>query len=34
VGRSLVMGEVMLYSRGNEKPVAQVMGTYSLPAQM
>jgi acyl-coenzyme A thioesterase PaaI-like protein len=34
VGRSLVMGEVMLYSRGDEKPVAQVMGTYALPAQM
>jgi len=33
VGRTLVMGEVMLYSRGDEKPVAQVMGTYALPAQ-
>jgi len=33
VGRTLVMGEVMLYSRGDEKPVAQVMGTYALPAK-
>ena len=32
VGRTLVMGEVMLYSRGVEQPVAQVMGTYALPA--
>jgi acyl-coenzyme A thioesterase PaaI-like protein len=31
VGRLLVMGEVMLYSRGDEQPVAQVMGTYALP---
>lgn len=34
VGRTLVMGEVMIYSRGNEKPVAHVMGTYALPAKM
>ena len=33
VGRTLVMGEVMLYSRGDEKPVAHVMGTYVLPAK-
>jgi acyl-coenzyme A thioesterase PaaI-like protein len=33
VGRLLVMGEVMLYSRGDEQPVAQVMGTYALPPQ-
>ena len=32
VGRTLVMGDVMLYSRGVEQPVAQVMGTYALPA--
>ena len=31
VGRLLVMGEVMLYSRGDDQPVAQVMGTYALP---
>jgi len=29
-----VMGEVMLYSRGDERPVAQVMGTYALPANL
>ena len=34
VGRTLVMGEVMLYSRGDERPVAQVMGTYALPANL
>ena len=33
VGRTLVMGEVMLYSRGDDRPVAQVMGTYALPAK-
>ena len=32
VGRTLVMGDVMLYSRGVEQPVAQVMGTYALLA--
>ena len=32
VGHTLVTGEVMLYSRGVEQPVAQVMGTYALPA--
>lgn len=31
VGRSLVVGEVMLYSHGDERPVAHVMGTYALP---
>lgn len=34
VGRTLVMGEVMLYSRGVEQPVAHVMGTYALPAKI
>ena len=33
VGRTLVMGEEMLYSRGVEQPVAQIMGTYALPAK-
>ena len=33
VGRTLVMGEVMLYWRGIEQPVAQIMGTYALPAK-
>ena len=32
VGRSLIVGEVILYSRGGENPVAHVMGTYALPS--
>ncbi len=31
VGRSLVVGEVSLYSEGDEKAVAHVVGTYSIP---
>lgn len=31
VGKSLVVGEVALYSEGNEEPVAHVVGTYSIP---
>lgn len=31
VGRSLVVGEVLLYSDGDDRPVAHVMGTYALP---
>ncbi len=31
VGRSLVVGEVSLYSEGREDPVAHVVGTYSIP---
>lgn len=31
VGRSLVVGEVWLYSEGNSEPVAHVVGTYSIP---
>lgn len=31
VGRSLAVGEVWLYSDGDEEPVAHVVGTYSLP---
>lgn len=31
VGRSLVMGEVALYSEGVADPVAHVVGTYSVP---
>lgn len=31
VGRSLVVGEVTLYSEGNTEPVAHVVGTYSIP---
>jgi uncharacterized protein (TIGR00369 family) len=32
VGRSLAVGEVTLYSEGNENPVAHAVGTYSIPA--
>src|SRR5258708_4370715 len=31
VGRTLVVGEVALYSRGNEEMVAHAEGTYSIP---
>lgn len=31
VGRTLVVGEVYLYSEGDQEPVAHVTGTYSLP---
>lgn len=31
IGRSLVVGEVSLFSEGMEDPVAHVVGTYSLP---
>ncbi|MCC6076720.1 PaaI family thioesterase [Pseudomonas sp. GCM10022188] len=31
VGKSLVVGEVYLYSEGSEDAVAHVVGTYSLP---
>jgi uncharacterized protein (TIGR00369 family) len=31
MGKTLVVGEVSLYSEGNEEPVAHVMGTFSLP---
>ncbi len=30
-GRSLVVGEVALYSDGDTEPVAHVVGTYSIP---
>lgn len=30
-GKSLVVGEVSLYSEGDAKPVAHVVGTYSIP---
>lgn len=31
LGRSLVMGEVSLYSEGSEQVVAHAVGTYSIP---
>ena len=31
VGRSLVVGEVTLYSEGKSEPVAHAVGTYSIP---
>jgi uncharacterized protein (TIGR00369 family) len=31
VGRTLVVGEVALYSQGDEKMVAHAVGTYSIP---
>ncbi len=31
VGKSLVVGEVSLYSEGDPAPVAHVVGTYSIP---
>jgi acyl-coenzyme A thioesterase PaaI-like protein len=33
VGRSLVVGEVTLYSDGEVEPIAHVVGTYSIPPQ-
>ena len=31
VGKKLVVGEVYLYSDGEEEPIAHAVGTYSLP---
>lgn len=31
VGRTLAVGEVSLYSEGDDEPVAHVVGTYALP---
>ncbi len=31
VGRTLVVGEVSLYSEGDDEPVAHVVATYSIP---
>ncbi len=31
VGRVLVVGEVSIYSAGDDSPVAHVVGTYSIP---
>jgi uncharacterized protein (TIGR00369 family) len=32
IGRKLVVGEVMLYSDGDERAIAHAVGTYSLPS--
>ena len=31
VGRSLIVGDVNLYSEGDSRPVAHAVGTYSVP---
>jgi acyl-coenzyme A thioesterase PaaI-like protein len=31
VGKNLIVGEVYLYSEGNESPIAHAVGTYSVP---
>ena len=31
VGRSLIVGEVAMFSEGDERPVAHAVGTYSVP---
>ncbi len=31
LGRALAVGEVSLYSEGQDEPVAHVVGTYSIP---
>lgn len=31
VGRTLAVGEVLLYSEGEDEPVAQATGTYAIP---
>lgn len=33
VGKTLVVGEVWLYSKGIDDPVAHAVGTYAIPAQ-
>lgn len=33
VGKTLVVGEVSLFSEGNADPVAHVVGTYALPGK-
>lgn len=32
VGRTLAIGEVSLYSEGDDEPVAHAVGTYAIPA--
>ena len=31
IGTRLAIGEVFLYSEGDEEPVAHAVGTYSIP---
>lgn len=31
IGRTLIVGEVWVYSEGSDEPVAQVTGSYSVP---
>lgn len=31
VGRSLIIGEVSIYSAGSDEPVAHAVGTYAIP---
>ncbi|MCJ8300140.1 MAG: PaaI family thioesterase, partial [Pseudomonadales bacterium] len=33
LGRSLVVGEVELFSEGDDRAVAHAVGTYSIPPQ-
>ena len=33
VGKALVVGDVHLYSEGDDRPVAHAVGTYSIPPQ-
>lgn len=33
VGRTLAVGEVTMYSEGDEEPVAHAVGTYAIPPQ-
>jgi acyl-coenzyme A thioesterase PaaI-like protein len=33
VGRLLIIGEVSLYSEGDDRPVAHAVGTYAIPPQ-
>ena len=33
VGRRLAVGEVELFSEGDEEPVAHVVATYAIPAE-
>ena len=33
VGKTLVVGDVWLYSVGKDEPIAHVVGTYSIPPQ-